>query len=679
MKDTNKVMLKKDKQTNFVKEYKNFALLYRINLKLSLKNVGSIISGILFAFVTIILFFVEFTEVIKSASLNNYATYKILTYSLSSSLLIFHILLNSLYLFKKQVSDGISSIELRAGYKTWKSYLIRVFIIFSTSLIYILITLLSVIILNLTSINDTVMIFSLHYSQVFFFGFLAFFSTLVLSTIMIMFKTSLATIFAMLYILMIALAPITASIKFMIINSENSNYKTNIKMIAGESFYQANSKNENLFNDDNGSGESKTITSIDNYIQEVLKPLEGKTDGGKVILPAENYFNGFDLKGVVKENALNDSYSFNYAKANHILTKNLGLGQVYYKYNVFNQNQELEQEFLLEKSPVWNILEPINKTVLEKTNSFTKSNSEKIPTLFVKTNKYYSNRFINSKNIDINTFIDELKQELPELYLFLNFIQKFYNEYKSIILSLNFANNGFAMYNDILDNALLNNSSYMPSKSLNYYSWKETWTEEEGQYNRNFSRNFCEVDKYNSFDNSEWYVCKENTDLIKHNNDMAKVYADIPELTILNQLIVSLWRMSMDFDTFRDNRESIDDSLYNYFNITVASNSLKTDIFRHFAAISTGLFSKPLTNDLYNVSSSGFYQGQFYNIKNIFEFENYSYQNKDLNAPMEPVYKNKQIKNRVVFIIPLAYFAYIVLISPLGYVGYFMFNRKSKL
>ncbi|WP_339021058.1 hypothetical protein [Spiroplasma endosymbiont of Atherix ibis] len=146
---------------------------------------------------------------------------------------------------------------------------------------------------------------------------------------------------------------------------------------------------------------------------------------------------------------------------------------------------------------------------------------------------------------------------------------------------------------------------------------------------------------------------------------MAEVYKKFPELTIINQLIINLWRDSMEFSI----GDSIEESLYNYHDSTVKSNTLKTDLFRHFAAMSSGLFSQVLLNDSYNTESTIFYQGQFLNISNIFDFENYNSENKTPGSQMEPVYEKVQIKKRVVFMIPLAYAMYFILIIPLAFVG----------
>ncbi|WP_339021055.1 hypothetical protein [Spiroplasma endosymbiont of Atherix ibis] len=257
------------------KEFKNFTLLYLINLKLSLKNAGSVISGFIFSLTTIIFFIVEYTKVIEVSSLSNYGVYKYLTFLLGGMTLIFHILLNSLYLFKKQVKDGISSIELRAGYKTWKSYLIRVLIIFTVATIYITTTLVVALILNFSSLSNTTFFLNLHYSQVFFFYFLAYFSTIVLSTIMVFFKTSLSTAFGMLFMVVLTMSPMFASFKYMLTgDSTIENYKANIKMIGAQDFYNTTKSNQEWFNDNDGNNNSKSLKGINLYLKEVLEPLK---------------------------------------------------------------------------------------------------------------------------------------------------------------------------------------------------------------------------------------------------------------------------------------------------------------------------------------------------------------------------------------------------------------------
>ncbi|AUM62353.1 hypothetical protein [Spiroplasma monobiae] len=678
-KDLN-VVKREESTSNFQKEVKNFFLLYRINLKLSLRDVGSIISGILFASLVTLFFILEFSEIIVAGSADKYGTYKILVYTLGSSTLIFHILLSSLYLFKKQVKDGIASIELRAGFKTWKSYLIRVLIVFSTSLVYIGVSLAITIVLNAMSIGNTKLFFNLHYSQVFFLTFLAFFSTMIMTVVMVMFKTSMATMFAMVYMIAIALAPITASFSYLLFQERDTNYNTNIRIISGSKFYNSFKGNEELFNDDNGFGKSKTTTSINEYVKATLDPLSEYTEDGKSIYDENYKMEGFSLRHSVEMNGASSSVKFENSKASHILTKNLGFGQVYYNYNVFEENGvESKQEYLLEETPIWPLLEAINEAVLKNQDSFSSNNSGEIPTLFIEKSSYYWMNRIDGKNMDIDNLVKELSRQLPEYSGILKFIQNFYNQYRSILADAYYKGRYWssgssykASYNDILDNALIPSSRGVQID--NYYSWKELYT--IGNYpNYSDPFNFDEVDAPNKRDRCS--LGYKNELAKSHNDEMAKVYKSFPELTILNQLIVSLWRMAMDFDIYRT--DELDSSLYEYYNTTVASNTLKTDIFRHFAAMSTGLFSDVLYNDLFNVSNEVFYQGQFYTVTNIFDFENFSYTNREADAAMQPAYKTTKIKTKTLFLIPLAYFVYIVLISPLGYIGYVVFNKKAKL
>ncbi|WP_338985282.1 hypothetical protein [Spiroplasma endosymbiont of Diplazon laetatorius] len=637
-------------------------------------------------------FVLEFTNIIVSGSSAEYGTYKVLVYTLGSSSLIFHILLNSLYLFKKQVKDGIASIELRAGFKTWKSYLIRVLIIFSTALVYIGITLGVSIILNATSIKDIKLFFNLQYSQVFFLAFLAFFSTLIMTVAMILFKTSMATMFAMVYMITIALAPITASFSYLMKEIEDNNYKTNIRIISGANFYNQFKSNENLFNDKGENDESITNSAINDYVEKALTPIANEKEGNySAYNKSGNEIEGFSLRHNVKYNNLQTSKNIENSKSSTILTRNLGLGQVYYNYNVFGEEKYANKDYLLEGTPIWNVLEPINEYVYDNRYKLNATNKGEISSIFVKQPKYSWWSKVDSKNININNFVNEISSGLPEQRELLKLIEKFYNSYKNIFPTFDKRGSSWgwdeqksAAYNDILDSALLDStrdpiSSYYGD--LNFYSWEEFYTNNNSNSYYSSSFNFNQVSDGEKGQRKELYKNKvwseQNNEVINKNNEMAQVYNDFPELTIINQLIISLWRMAMDFDIFRTGE--LDSSLYEYYNTTVASNSLKTDVFRHFAAMSTGLFSDALYNDLFNVSNATFYQGQFYTIKNIFDFENFSYTNKAKNVAMQPAYQNIKIKTKKQFLIPLAYFVYIVLISPLGYVGYIIFNKKAKL
>ncbi|AUB31163.1 hypothetical protein [Spiroplasma floricola] len=679
----------KIKKENKSKEFKNFSLLYLINLKLSLKNVGSIISGIIFSLITIIFFIIEYTKVIEASSLSSYGVYKYLTFLLGGMALIFHILLNSLYLFKKQVKDGISSIELRAGYKTWKSYLIRVLIIFTVATIYITSTLVIALILNFSSLSNTAFFFNLHYSQVFFFYFLAYFSTIVLVTIMVLFKTSLATAFGMLFMVVLTMAPMFASFKYMLGYSVTENYKTNIKMIGAQDFYKTTKSNQEWFNDNDGSDNSKSLKGINSYLKEVLDPLKvyektGNENEGKYnqkIIP-EEMLPSWNLKKYIKKNEFISGGLYDYEKAISIIMKNMAFGQVYYNYDVFKSessgdSKKLTNNYLLETTPIWNLLKDINKTVLDNQNNIKNTNQDLIPSIFVK-NLDWTGKTIDTVDMNIDSFSKEMSSLLPQYSIVFDFINDYYNKYKTAIIAESKNNSGSfnsstAIYHGIMDTPLAYEYNKQNKNKIQFYSWKKFYESRNQSSNNYGDDDFCYLTLNNSREPKN--VCDTTSKNIKSNDEMAEVYKKFPELTIINQLIINLWRDSMEFSI----GDSIEDGLYSYHESTIKSNTLKTDLFRHFAAMSTGLFSPVLLNDSYNTQSSIFYQGQFLNISNIFDFENYSSENKSAKSPMAPVYEKVQIKKRVVFMIPLAYAMYFILITPLAYVGYIFFNKKAKL
>ncbi|WP_339034326.1 hypothetical protein [Spiroplasma endosymbiont of Cantharis rufa] len=680
------------------KNFKNFTLLYSINLKLTMKNVGSIISGLIFAIATIIFFIVEYTDIIKASDISSYSSLKYFTFLVSGITIIFHILLNTLYLFKKQVKDGIASIELRAGYKTWKSYLIRILITFTIACIYITVPLMFAIILNLTSLNNSELFFNLHYSQTFFFYFLALFSTIFISLIMVVFKTSLATLFSMLFMITIGLAPMFASIKFIISTSKADNWKTNIKMFSAQEFYNNFKEDKELFDDDDGNGKSLSLNGMNSYLVNALEPLkqyekaEENEESSEEkfwykIVPTDDFFPGWNSKKYLSKNEFNNHQNFNYEKATHILLKNIGYGQVYYNYNVFDENKEIQQQYLLEKTPIWKVIEKINRTTLENKDSLISENENEIPSLFVK-DEYYSNSSwnkIESKDINIDNFVDQLSKLLPEYSNMLVFTKNFYNKYKTSILADNkdTYSSGIKGYNEILDLPIIDSRPSDYYKTLDFFSWKKIYEFGNQSYDESLTDDFCNLTLSYEGESTYLEICKNNK-VIEQNNQMAKVYRKFPELTIINALIINLWKESMEFDVVRPlifNVESvtIDDGLYSYFSISKKSNTLTTDISRHFAAMSTGLFSSKLLNDSYNSLNNVFFQGQFLNIKNIFDFENSSSENQIKGSSMKPVYEKNKIKKTTTFIIPLAYFIYIVIIMPFGYVGYLVFNKKSKL
>ncbi|ALD66013.1 ABC transporter permease [Spiroplasma cantharicola] len=674
------------------KNFRNFTLLYSINLKLSLKNIGSIISGLVFSLVTIIFFITEYSNIIDKSNISSYTSLKYLTFLFGGATLIFHIVLNSLYLFKRQVKDGISSIELRAGYKTWKSYLIRVLITFTVACIYITIPLLFAIILNLANLSDSTFFFNLHYSQIFFFYFLAFFSTIVLSLMMVVFKTSLATLFSMIFMFTVVLAPMFASFKFIMSSSDFSNWKTNIKMLGAQDFYNTFKSDNELFDDDENEGQSKSLNGIHKYLNQSLQPLNkyenieenSESKFNYKIIPDQKFFPAWNSKKYLNQNEFTSQENFNYEKATHILLKNIGFGQVYYNFNVFDDNTH-EQKYLLEKTPIWKIIEKINRTALENSEKLIAQNENEIPSIFVKKTYSYVNNEVNSKDINIENFSTQMSNILPEYSSMFSFIQTFYNKNKTAILADNknpySSSNSF--YNDIFDFALVNTRNKDYRKTLNFFSWKKVFESNNKKSYQNVTDDFCKLTVSNNSDGEPLKLCI-NQEVQKQNDEMAKVYKKFPELTIINALIINLWKEAMEFDVVRpsgwySSNSSIDDGLYLYFNVAKKSNTLTTDISRHFAAMSTGLFSSRLLNDSYNSSGTIFYQGQFLNIKNIFDFENFSSENKEQGKAMKPIYEKLKIKTSTSFIIPLAYFIYILIITPLGYVGYLAFNKKAKL
>ncbi|WP_339029794.1 hypothetical protein [Spiroplasma endosymbiont of Cantharis nigra] len=679
------------------KNFKNFTLLYSINLKLSMKNVGSIISGIIFTLATIIFFIVEYTKIIKTSDIASYSSLKYFTFLVGATSLIFHILLNSLYLFKRQVKDGISSIELRAGYKTWKSYLIRILITFTVACIYITIPLLFAIFLNLISLNNSTLFFNLHYSQTFFFYFLALFSTIFISLIMVIFKTSLATLFSMIFMITVGLAPMFASLKFIMSTTKVDNWKTNIKMLSAQDFYNTFKKDKELFNDDDGNGNSLSLHGMNSYLINILDPLKQYEETVEIedkankkfsykIVPTEDFFPGWNSKRYLSKNEFSDNGNFNYEKATHILLKNIGFGQVYYNYNIFGANNEVDQQYLLERTPIWKIIEKINKTTLENKDVLISENENEVPSLFVKgESQYYNANRVESKDINIDNFVNQISEKLPEYSNILVFIKNFYNKYKTSIIADNndsyFSND--KIYNEIFDLTLVNSKGLSYDKNFDFFSWKKVYEYGQENFNDNFADDFCNLTLRDEDGKTNLEVCQNNK-IIEQNNEMAKVYKKFPELTIINALIINLWKESMEFDVVRpisrDNKAvTIDDGLYSYFNISKKSNTLTTDISRHFTAMSTGLFSSNLLNDSYNSTGTVFFQGQFLSIKNIFDFENSSSENQSRGSSMKPVYEKNKIKKRTSFIIPLAYFCYIVIIMPFGYVGYLIFDKKAKL
>lgn len=130
-------MIKSKKRLNL----KNVALLFKINLKSSFLNIGAIVCGMLY-----IGFTAMFSALIVFASdvpdnLNT-TMFGVLEHCISGFMLMLTITMLMVHLYKKQITNGIINIELRAGVKPWVTYLIRYAIIVIVIFTYITIALL---------------------------------------------------------------------------------------------------------------------------------------------------------------------------------------------------------------------------------------------------------------------------------------------------------------------------------------------------------------------------------------------------------------------------------------------------------------------------------------------------------------------------------------------------------
>ncbi|AGR40809.1 ABC transporter permease [Spiroplasma taiwanense] len=671
----------KDKSKGNKKELRNYFVLYGINLNLTFKNVGVVLSGLLFLLMAIIFFSLETFSAVKQNNLKNYSLYKNLSYIFLSGTIIFQVLLTSLYLFKRQFKNGITAIELRAGYKAWKSFTIRILIELTVLWVYVTIALVIVVFLNLISGANMEIFASLLYAQIFYLYFLSLISILIISALMIFFSTAISTSLGMVFICLVSLSPVFGSLKYIISSSGQTNYLANIKLKAGYDFYNNFKYDQNLFDDNAEKSEtdlyekSKTLSNISENIEKIINPL---VDTGEFNF--SNFFSYFDNKSYLSKVPLHlDSYdigneTLNLVRIQNILTKNLTAGQILYNYNLYNHSSN-DPIYIFEGNPIWDFLYKINNEIFENMNNYSSYNETKLPDIFSYTN--YSNQNKLREFLNIKEIIEQLSAKIPEYKDLLKYIENFYKEY-SLILASSTRNNNF--YNSAWSlNSLLDIFSLqLDSNNSRYFNWKDSF------FRNNYYIDDYMCEKIIVNENGEKIVeniCNE--EVIDKNDKISKMYRKFPELAIINVLAINLWKEAMVFDipnfNIVNNVNDINEGLYNYFNEGETSNTLTTDIFRHFSVMSSGVFTSPLINDSYNSQSSLIFQGQTIKIKNIFNFENQAPINKKEFQALEPVYKDKKFEYKNAFIIPLAYFIYLLLVSPLSYLSYFTFNRKSKL
>ncbi|WP_339021057.1 hypothetical protein [Spiroplasma endosymbiont of Atherix ibis] len=181
--------------------------------------------------------------------------------------------------------------------------------------------------------------------------------------------------------------------------------------------------------------------------------------------------------------------------------RNMAFGQVYYNYDMFKKNskqnlKEVTNNYLLETTPIWNLLKDINQSVLDNQNSIKDNNSNLIPSIFVKNLNSYYGKSINTVDMNINNFIKEISLKLPQYSTVFNFINNYYNKYKTIIISESKSigkafNSKEAIYHGIMDTPLAYELDKHNKNKIHFYSWKKFYESENQTQNNSPNDYFC--------------------------------------------------------------------------------------------------------------------------------------------------------------------------------------------
>ncbi|AHI52459.1 ABC-2 transporter permease [Spiroplasma culicicola] len=620
----------------------NFTIIFNINLKMALKNAGILVTKLVYIFAMIMILTFEVSSAIKPQDVDSLATFKLIFYIFSTILTVFYTMVITIYLLKKQWSDGIHSIESRAGFKPWKSYLIRALVQFTVMSISNAIILFYCIVLQFISAANTEIYFAYVYSQMFFLVFLSVVVTLMLLVIFAVCNTLVGTMLSTVLMFFMAFSPLFASIKSLLSGDSSIDY--GLKMNAIDAFTRStlsdgNVKVNSLYKDQLNNDQSIYLTQFKDNLEGLSETLSEEIDIkylglSQIPLEARTMVEYYDLN--------NGDINAQWVVWKDMTYKLLSTGQYGYENYVEGDNLPKEK-FILNKLPIADILEDLLVAVIENSTQFKNENDGIVPALFIES---YSWNY-TPEVIQIDNFISQLKKVKPEYSNFLTNINKIYNK-MSVVLN--------ADSTQIFSNTQRTHSSDTPI-AHELYTSDISYSQNDIQ-----SRNICDE-----------IGIECNQEILDRNEAVAETYNSFPELSIINYLIINLW-----FDSFALDSEI--DTLYQYYNNSQAAKDLTTDVFKHFGVMSTGIFANPLINDSFNSSSfAPIKQGNTTSVKNILDYEKYTPDNLEAYALQEPYIIKEKLKYTNAFIIPLAYFVYLLVCSPLAYIGYWFYERKTKI
>ncbi|QEH62020.1 hypothetical protein SCHIN_v1c08250 [Spiroplasma chinense] len=283
---------------------KRLNIIYRLNLKLALRNKGIIATGCVFVLMSLLFVFImtlmgkNLTE-----SFVNFNMMKGIYYLIVGFFFTIFLTLISFFFFKKQKDDGVHNIELRAGIKTWISYLYRYSQAIIIAYIYVTINLLlSAVIAGPAGLVGSlfsrgIMIICAFY----YFLPLAYFPIVALVTMIC--SAAIGILFNILIALCVFFYPFTMGLTQSIVSGEEkgeSISRLNLGLSAGAEFY-------NTFKDDVNL---KNIFTDKEYAEKIstLSSGSGKGIWGKNLYagqinyslsnPEDNFYYGTEILNV---------------------------------------------------------------------------------------------------------------------------------------------------------------------------------------------------------------------------------------------------------------------------------------------------------------------------------------------------------------------------------------------
>ncbi|QEH61346.1 hypothetical protein SCHIN_v1c01480 [Spiroplasma chinense] len=657
---------------------RNFRIIFNINLKLSLKNPGIIIGIILHVITCALTLAVEtFLGLGQSDSLY---VYRMFFYVFGSATTIFLVMVGSIYLFKRQVNDGIHSIELRAGFRASKSFSIRLLVLLTISLIANAFVLMVVFFLHLVSPVTTELMVAFGYSQVCYLIFLSIVSILIITFLFTGSKTVVATLLTTVFMFVVALSPLFASIKYMIADGDakTTNYGLKVKALKDYTDLVAGNSSEDikdLYTDKLVDGKSQIITSFQKNL-DYYKDDNIMRD--KLGLPYINYEGDSNKISRGYEGILSE------AIMGRLVAKTFKMGQWNYDYSNIQLTPKNDEEKVNPTYTVPNLLEGTQlKVVLEKiydaaydvyADTNGTSNRGTVSKMFAYQSPGYFTSYPNQfSRMNISNVINSISREIPEYRTYLNSILTIYNRYEQIWNTTT----GETIFAEPLKIEWITSTKY---DAEDFYTPDLTLDSGYGDSSSITVKQL--MDRINQVGMEEPdFKYTSNKEIEDKNYEIAELYYNVPELTIINNLIINLWleSFSLTFAPTSSNSEVLSD-IYGYFNATNRSKALTTDIFRHFGAMSSGVLSDPFTNDIYNgVGTAIIYQGRLVYVKNIFNFEQDFLTKQDVTKEQKLFLEGRKLKYSNSFIIPLAFFVYLLISSPLAYLAYLIYERKSKI